>query len=127
MRWFKWSCLVLASLAIGLLLYGQADVTRESDVAREAAANRKQRAEQGLFHPPTPLAAADGLIDHGDSWGHCGPWVEDVDGDKVKDLVVGDFSGLFHFYRNKGTSQKPQYAKAVNLQAGGEDAKVPIY
>jgi hypothetical protein len=69
----------------------------------------------------------DGVIDSGESWGHSGPWVEDVDGDGLRDLVVGDFSGLFRLYRNDGTNQKPHYAAAVNLQGGGVDAKVPIY
>ena len=76
---------------------------------------------------PVRLAAADGVIDSGATWGHCGPWLVDVDGDGVRDLVVGDFSGLFRFYRNVGTNQQPRYAKAVNLRAGGVDAKVPIY
>jgi hypothetical protein len=40
---------------------------------------------------------------------------------------VGDFSGCFRFYRNEGSNEKPRYAKGVNLQAGGVDAKVPIY
>ncbi len=79
------------------------------------------------FHPPVRLAANGGVIDSGKAWGHCGPWVEDVDGDGLRDLVVGDFSGLFRFYRNEGTKQTPKYAKAVKLQAGGVDAKVPIY
>lgn len=80
-----------------------------------------------LFHPPKRLAAADGIIDCGPSWGHAGPWVADVDDDGKNDLVVGDFSGLFRFYRNEGSNQQPRYAKAVNIQAGGQDAKVPIY
>ena len=50
-----------------------------------------------------------------------------MDGDGLRDLVVGDFSGLFHVYRNQGTNRAPRYAAAVNLQAGGTDAKVPIY
>jgi hypothetical protein len=79
------------------------------------------------FHAPIRLAAADGVIDSGPSWGHSGPWVEDVDGDGLRDLVVGDFSGLFRVYRNMGTAKQPRYAVAVNLQAGGVDAKVPIY
>ena len=58
-----------------------------------------------------------------------GSWVTlvDWDGDGVQDLIVGDFSGLFRFFRNTGTNQKPRYANAVNLQAGGVDARVPIY
>jgi hypothetical protein len=73
------------------------------------------------------LTAAGGVIDSGPSWGHASPWVVDVDGDGVKDLVVGDFSGHFRFYRNEGTDQRPRYARPVNLQAGGVDAQVPIY
>jgi len=83
--------------------------------------------ENELFDRPTRLVATDGVIDTGPSWGHSGPWVEDVNGDGLRDLVVGDFSGLFHFYRNQGTNREPKYAAAVNLQAGGVDAKVPIY
>jgi hypothetical protein len=113
--------LVAASLSLALSLPAR----EESE--DEPAADVPVGVEKDLFHPPVRLAAADGIIDSGPSWGHCGPWIEDVDGDGVKDLIVGDFSGLFRFYRNEGTNQKPRYAKAVNLQAGGVDAKVPIY
>ena len=114
-----WPLAVALSLGLPLLAREEADDELAPDVP--------VRVEKNLFHPPVRLAAADGIIDSGPSWGHCGPWVEDVDGDGVKDLVVGDFSGLFRFYRNEGTNKKPRYAKAVNLQAGGVDAKVPIY
>jgi hypothetical protein len=90
-------------------------------------ANEPVRVEKDIFHPPARLRAGGQVIDCGASWGHASPWVEDIDGDGVRDLVVGDFSGLFRFYRNEGTNQKPLYAKAINLQAGGVDAKVPIY
>jgi hypothetical protein len=114
-----WPLVVILSLGLSLL-------AREEAVD-EPATDVPVRVEKNLFHPPVRLVAADGVIDSGPSWGHCGPWVEDVDGDGVKDLIVGDFSGLFRFYRNEGTNQKPRYARAVNLQAGGVDAKVPIY
>ena len=55
------------------------------------------------------------------------PLPHDVDGDGRRDLLVGDVSGLVRFYRNEGTNTTPRYAAAVNLQAGGADAKVPIY
>jgi hypothetical protein len=90
-------------------------------------ANEPLRVEKDTFHPPARVVAAGQVIDSGASWGHSSPWVEDIDGDGVKDLVVGDFSGLFRFYRNEGTNQKPLYAKGTNVQAGGVDAKVPIY
>lgn len=93
----------------------------------EVAADEVIRAETNVFHSPIRLSAEDGVIDTGKAWGHCGPWYEDIDGDGKKDLLVGDFSGFFRFYRNVGTNQEPKFAKAINLRAGGEDAKVPIY
>jgi hypothetical protein len=93
----------------------------------EVAPDQPVRLEKDIFHPPIRLTAADGVIDSGPSWGHSSPWIADVDGDGVSDLVVGDFSGLFRFYRNEGTNKQPRYARAVNLQAGRVDAKVPIY
>ena len=113
------ACLALGCLALVLPL----PATENDEVAPDVPA----RVEKDLFHEPLRLAADDGVIDSGPSWGHSGPWVVDVDGDGVKDLVVGDFSGLFRFYRNQGSNQQPRYAQAVNLQAGGADAQVPIY
>jgi hypothetical protein len=121
MKVLKRIWLVAFSLVLGLPL------AASEDALDEMKADVPVRVEKNVFHPPVRLAAADGLIDSGPSWGHSGPWFADVDGDGVKDLLVGDFSGLFRFYRNTGTNRKPRYAKAVNLQAGGVDAKVPIY
>lgn len=112
---------VAICLALGLPLLAK------DDASEEVTPDVPVRVEKDLFHPPVRLTAADGVIDSGPSWGHCGPWVADVNGDGVRDLIVGDFSGLFRFYRNEGTNQKPRYAKAVNLQAGGVDAQAPIY
>lgn len=105
-------------LAVGLTALATDD-TPDSDVA--------VRESRSVFHPPVRLTAADGVIDAGAAWGHASPWVVDLDGDGVKDLVVGDYSGLFRVYRNEGSDRKPRYARPVNLQAGGVDAKVPIY
>jgi hypothetical protein len=81
-----------------------------------------------IFHSPKPLSAVDGVIDSGPAyWGHSGPWVDDVDGDGRRDLLVGDFSGQFRLYRNEGTNRAPRYAAAVNLRAGDADARLPMY
>jgi hypothetical protein len=115
-----------AGLAAVLLAMGSPGRAQES-VPYDVAADLPKGVVPGTFHAPTRLRAADGVIDSGAAWGHSGPWVEDVDGDGKRDLVVGDFSGLFRVYRNEGTNTKPSYQAAVNLQAGGADAKVPIY
>jgi hypothetical protein len=92
----------------------------------ETPADVPARVAADSLDPPVRLSAADGILDSGPSWGHSGPCLHDVDGDGRRDLIVGDFSGLFHFYRNEGTDREPRYAAAVNLQAGGVDAEVPI-
>jgi len=118
MRTFPRIQLVAVSILLGLPFPAEGD--------DDVAADLPVTVEKDLFFPPARLAAADGIMDTGPSWGHSGPWIEDVDGDGLQDLVVGDFSGLFRFYRNTGTNWKPCYEKAVNLKADGEEAKVPI-
>lgn len=58
---------------------------------------------------------------------HAGPWVADVDGDGDRDLLVGDFPGYFWLFDNQGTEDKPNLTCKGKLQAGGEDAKTPVY
>jgi hypothetical protein len=115
-----------AGLAALLVAFGGVARAQER-TPHDVAPDEPKPAQAGTFHALMRLSAADGVIDSGPSWGHSGPWVEDVDGDGRRDLVVGDFSGLFRFYRNEGTNTAPRYAAAVNLKAGGADAQVPIY
>jgi hypothetical protein len=119
----KLGILFWALLALGFSL----PLVAGQDSDEEVAPDQPVRVEKEIFHPPARLMAADGVIDSGLSLGHSSPWVVDLDGDGVNDLVVGDFSGKFRFYRNEGTNKRPIYAKAIPLQAGGVDAQVPIY
>jgi hypothetical protein len=100
----------LATLGLGLFLTGQA-------LAQEPT----------VFEKPVRLLADNKVIDTGAAWGHSGPCIADVDGDGVPDLLVGDFSGKFRFYKNVGTKDKPVYTDKGFLKAGGVDAQVPIY
>ena len=81
------------------------------------------------LNTPIRLTAAGKLIDIGqlNNIAHAGPWIADVDQDGDRDLLVGDFPGYFWFFSNEATDGSPEYASAVKLQAGGEDAKTPVY
>jgi hypothetical protein len=83
--------------------------------------------EESVFYEPIRLKADGQFIDSGDAWGHSGPCLSDVDGDGLSDLVVGDFSGKFRFYRNVGSNTRPNYRPPRYLKAGKKDAQVPIY
>jgi hypothetical protein len=80
-----------------------------------------------LFEKPIRLKAGDKFIDAGAVWGHSSPWFADVNGDGKTDLIVGDFSGTFRVFLNTGTNAYPVFKSTGLFQAGGVDAKVPIY
>jgi len=49
------------------------------------------------------------------------PFVADLDGDDVKDLVVGEVHGYAYFCKNNGTNEAPQLADSVRLKTGTVD------
>lgn len=78
------------------------------------------------LEPPIRLVA-DGKPIKSKNWGHASPCVEDLNGDGLSDLLVGDFSGKFQVYQNTGTAQSPRYEHRDVLRAGDADAEVKIY
>ncbi len=79
------------------------------------------------FEKPVRLTADGKIIDTGEKWGHSSPCVEDIDGDGLRDLILGDFSGKFRVYKNVGGKSEPAYHEMGNLKAGDTDASVHIY
>ena len=52
------------------------------------------------------------------------PEVADLDGDGLKDLIIGMRTGMVSFYTNSGTNANPVFTTGVNLQADGADIKM---
>lgn len=74
--------------------------------------------------PPVRLEAGGALIDLGECIAHSGPYAVDLDGDGLQDLLVGDFAGHIHFFRNIGSSEAPAYAAGKMLEANGKAIKI---
>jgi hypothetical protein len=78
----------------------------------------------GELAAPVRIEAAGKPIDT--AVGHAAPFVGDFDGDKVPDLLVGQFGdGLLWIYRNEGTASRPRLAAGVKFKDGREDGRVP--
>lgn len=96
------------------------------------------------FASPVPLRADGEVINV--HTGHAAPYLYDFDGDGVQDLLVGEFgigafkgetteeaskghpwtAGKLRVYTNHGTTIAPLYKDWFYVQAGGQDAQVPI-
>lgn len=58
--------------------------------------------------------------------GHAAPFYYDIDGDGVRDLLVGQFGeGKLRIYKNHGTDAKPEFKGFEWLKANGDIARVP--
>ncbi|QDU51280.1 FG-GAP repeat domain-containing protein [Gimesia panareensis] len=80
-----------------------------------------------IFEKPVRLQADGKVIDTGKNMGHSSPCIEDLDGDGLDDLILGDFGGHFQFYKNVGSNTKPVYQDNGKIKAGGKTAEVNIY
>ena len=81
--------------------------------------------ESNALLPPVRIEAGGEIIDVGSCIGHAGPRLEDLDGDGLQDLLVGDFKGHIHVHRNTGTNSAPVYASGQLMEANGEVVKLP--
>jgi hypothetical protein len=78
----------------------------------------------GELLPPVALEAAGKPIDV--EIGHAAPFVGDIDGDGVKDLLVGQFGeGKLRIYVNKGTSAAPRFESFAWFRNDKADGRVP--
>ena len=77
------------------------------------------------FAKPVRLKAGEQYINV-ESPGYACPMFEDVDGDGLKDLVVGQFrDGALTFYKNAGSATAPKFSQGQRLPANGKPAEVP--
>lgn len=78
--------------------------------------------DDGLFHPPT-LVKAGGKPVRVDAPGYAAPCWQDLDGDGLADLLVGQFrDGKVKVYRGQ---KDGTLAAGTWLMAGGDVAEIP--
>jgi hypothetical protein len=75
--------------------------------------------------PPVKIQAGNKPIDVKEV-GHAAPFVADLDGDGLKDLLVGQFrDGRLRIFRNLGTKAQPRFDRFTWFMDGAEDGRVP--
>lgn len=76
------------------------------------------------FEPPVRINAGEAPINV--DVGHAAPFVADIDGDGLKDLLVGQFGeGKLRIYKNVGTAKEPKFKDFEWFKADGDIARVP--
>ena len=79
---------------------------------------------QTELEKPFAVKAGDEPIDV--TIGHAAPFFVDMDGDGLKDLLVGQFGqGQLRIYKNVGRAGVPAFDKFEWFKAGAEVGKVP--
>lgn len=74
--------------------------------------------------PPTAVVAGGEPIDV--VVGHAAPFMHDMDGDGLLDLLVGQMGGgKLRIYRNVGTASEPRFDDFETFKIGETDATVP--
>lgn len=74
---------------------------------------------------PELLLDVDGdPLDVGDTAGHAGPLVLDMDGEAPLDLLVGDLRGNLHLYLGRTTEHGHRFESAGLLSREGEPIRV---
>ena len=83
-----------------------------------------QEGEESVFEEPKIIQAGDKPIDV--DIGHAAPFMVDLDGDGLKDLLVGQFGeGKLRIYRNVGTKESPKFDSFTWFQDGTKEGRVP--
>lgn len=99
-------------------------VAGQEDAAAPGAPAATALAASSIFEAPVRLKAGDDYIDV--EIGHAAPYMYDIDGDGVRDLLVGQFGqGRLRVYKNIGTTDSPKYDGFEYLKAGHEYGTVP--
>ena len=81
-------------------------------------------AEPVGFKEPVRLKAGDEFIDV--DVGHAAPLVEDMNGDGLKDLLVGQFGGgKLWIFPNEGNNAEPKFGPGKLFKKGGPEGTVP--
>lgn len=76
------------------------------------------------FEQPVRLKAGGEFIDV--EIGHAAPLVEDMDGDGLKDLLVGQFGGgKLWIFPNQGSNKEPKFGHGKLFKEGGPEGTVP--
>ena len=76
------------------------------------------------FEKPVAIKTGDVPIDM--DVGHAAPFFHDMDGDGLRDLLVGQMGkGQLRIYKNVGDKKAPRFDGFELFRAEGEDATVP--